>query len=342
MFLTGAKGTGRPMSVTGPSGPDTLSSVNERGVFPGKRGGFWRTTLLCSAWLAACSSPADQAENQRTAGADLDADSARFRAAYLTSLTFVGFRSPPSLAHIRFENRTDGDRLTLSYEGWVAGRDEWTPVLAVQDTLPVPRAAWRVVPVGPARIRVGDGAQIESLTLPLDSALMRLEALDAISAWSSTTGQRETLRSAELSVGGFSEPGLLLQQRRARILDAPRPDTVSQAFVLTDTIGNGLIILHRRALPDVPASVWAWLDGERIEWSDALVLPLSPAEGTPGRWSLEVADRNITLEIEGSEPTRDAASASGSAYRMYPVRATLSFGDQRRTMAGIRIEDVGP
>lgn len=342
MFRISAEGTRTALSVTGPSGPDTLSSVNVRGVCQGRDTRFRTAALVGAAVLAACGSPADRARDQRAAGSDPDGDAARFRAAYLTSLTFVGFQSPPSLAHVRFENRTDGDRLVLSYEGWLAGRDEWTPVLALRDTLPVPRAAWRVVPAGPARIRVGNGAQIESLSLPLDSVTLRVEALDAISAWGSTTGQRETLRSAELSVGAFSEPGLLLQQRRARILDAPRPDTVSQAFVLTDTLGNGLIILHRSALPDVPASVWAWLDGERVEWSDALVLPLASSEGTTGRWSLEVADRDITVEIEGSEPSRDATSASGSAYRLFPVRATLSFADQRRTMAGVRIGDVGP
>lgn len=329
-------------SVTGRSGSDTLSSVNIQADRRDRRRGFRNTAVLCAALLAACGSPADRGEEQRAASMDAGADVARFRAAYLTSLTFVGFRSPPSLVHVRFENRTDGDQLVLSYEGWLAGRDEWTPILSLRDTLPVPRAAWRVVPAGPSRIRVGDAAQIESLSLPLDSLTLRLDALDAISTWSSTTGQRETLRSAELSVGAFSEPGLLLQERRARILDAPRPDTVSQAFVLTDTVGNGIIILHPRALPDVPASVWAWLDGERVEWSDALVLPLAFPEGTPGRWSLEVADRDITVEIEGVGPVLDAASGSGAAYGVFPVRATLSFSDERRTMAGIRIEDVGP
>ena len=53
-------------------------------------------------------------------------------------------------------------------------------------------------------------------------------------------------------------------------------------------------------------------------------------------------ERDIVVEIEGRNPTAEASSASGSAYRLYPVRATLSLADQRLTMAGVRIEDTGP
>ena len=334
--------TGQPLSVTGPSGSDTLSSVNSQLVCISRRTAFHRMVLLGSVLLSGCGSPVDRADDRQANGSDSNTSVARFRASYLTSLTFVGFQEPISLVHVRFENRSEGSQLALSYEGWLAGPDEWKPFFALRDTLPVPRAAWRVVPAGPARLRVGEGAQIESLVLPLDSLQLRLEALDAISAWSSTTGQRETLRSAELLIGDRAEPGLLLQQRRARILGTPRPDTLSESFVLTDTLGNGLIILHGRALPDVPASVWAWLDGERIEWSDALLAPLPSPDSAIGRWSLEMTDQEMTIEIEGSAPTRSAVSTSGSRYRMYPVRATLVVGDERRSMAGIRVEDAGP
>lgn len=331
MVFVSTESTRRPLSVTGRGVPGTLSTVNIRKV-----------VLLGLLGFSACGSPADRAEEAPAGSAVTVADSARFRASYLTSLTFVGFEYPPSLVHVRYENRSDGDQLNLSYEGWLAGPGEWRNLLAVRDTIPVPRAAWRVIPAGDSRLRVGEGAQIESISLPLDSAGLRLDALDAISAWSSSTGQRETLGSAELTTGSGAEAGLLLQQRRARVLDEARAEGVSQTFVFTDSIGNGFIILDRRSQPDVPASVWAWINGERIEWSDALMLPLSSSEGTPGRWSLEVRERDMAVEIEGHDPYMTAESASGSAYQLYPVRATLSLGDERLTMAGIRVEDVGP
>ena len=101
-------------------------------------------------------------------------------------------------------------------------------------------------------------------------------------------------------------------------------------------------VVDGRALPDGPGSVCVWLDGERVEWSDAMRVPLPAPDSSRARWSLEMADQDMTMEIETSAPAREAISASGSRYRLSPVRATLSVGDERRSLGGIRIEDAGP
>ena len=308
----------------------------------GARARLAATFGLVSALAVACAPADDRAGSRDVSGASADSPGTHPRAGYLTSLTFVGFEPSPSLVHLRFENEADRGRLALSYQGWVAGRTDWTSLLAVEDTIPVARAAWRVLPTRGMRLGISRGAQIESVRFPLDGTPLRLEALDVISSWSSSTGQRETLRSAELLLGPGAEAGLLLQRRRARSLDTERPTFPSQAFVLTDTVGNGLIILRNRIAPDAPATAWGWIDGERIEWSDALLLALTASEGSPGRWSLEIVREGIVVEIEGSPPIRETASSMGSSYRLYPVRATLSVEDERRTMAGIGIEDDGP
>lgn len=308
----------------------------------GARASLAATFGLISALSAACV-PADEGAGSRDGtGADADVAGAHPRAGYLTSLTFVGFETSPSLVHLRFENQADRNRLALSYEGRVAGGDAWSPLLQVEDTIPVARAAWRVVPTPEMRLRIGRGAQIEAVRLPLDGTPLRLEALDVISSWSSSTGQRETLRSAELLLGPGAEAGLLLQRRRARSLETERSTLASQAFVITDTVGDGLIILRNRIAPDAPATAWGWIDGERIEWSDALLLALTPSDASPGRWSLEILSAGIVVEIEGSPPVHETTSSMGSSYRLYPVRATLSMDDERRTMTGIGIEDDGP
>jgi len=297
---------------------------------------------VAAACTAACGTP-DNRRGGTDAAPPIDSvGSTAPRAAYLTSLTFVGFEPSPSLVHFRFENLADRRYLALSYEGWIAGRDAWTSILQVRDSIPVPRGAWRVMPVGDLRLRVGGGAKIEALRVPVEGAPLRLEALDAISSWSSSTGQRETLRSAELLLGPGAESGLLLQRRRARPLETVRPAAPSQAFVLTDTIGDGMIILRNRAVPDAPATVWAWLDGQRLEWSDALLLSLTAPDGSPGRWSLEIAREGIVVEVQGTAPVLETSTDMGSAYRLYPVSATLLVGDERRQLAGIGIEDDGP
>jgi hypothetical protein len=297
---------------------------------------------LIGVFAAACGAPDGRGGGADDAPAVDSVGNTAPRAAYLTSLTFVGFEPSPSLVHFRFENLADRRRLAMSYEGWIAGRDDWTSILSVRDSIPVPRGAWRVMPVGGLRLRVGGGAQIEALRVPVDGGPLRLEALDAISSWSSSTGQRETLRSAELLLGPGAESGLLLQRRRARPLETVRPSAPSQAFVLTDTIGDGMIILRNRAVPDAPATVWAWLDGERLEWTDALLLSLTAADGSPGRWSLELTREAIVVEIEGTAPVLETPTDMESAYRLYPVSATLSVGDERRKLAGIGVEDDGP
>lgn len=300
------------------------------------------TAVAALPLLAACGAPADDTRGGARGEAGVEAESPHPRAGYLTSLTFVGFESSPSLAHFRFENRTDRNRLALSYEGWIGGRSSWTSLLDADDTLTVARAAWRVVPVRPLRLGVGAGAQIEWLRLPVGETALRLQALDAITSWSSATGQRETLRSAELTLGPGTESGLLLQRREARPLDAERPGTPSQVFLVTDTLGNGLIVMRNQALPDAPASVWAWLDGERLEWTDVLLIALTAPPDSPGRWSLEIPGEGLVVEIGGAGPLVETASSSGAATRLFPVVATLSVGDVRRTMSGVSIEDDGP
>lgn len=306
------------------------------------RSALARALGLAAMLVAACAPGDEQIPEDGAVGGGTEADSSHPRAAYLTSLTFVGFESSPSLVHLRFENLAERGQLALSYHGWVAGPSEWRSLLRVEDTIPVARAAWRVVPAPGLRLRIGSGAQIEAVRLPLDGTPLRLEALDVISSWSSSTGQRETLRSAELLLGPGAESGLLLQRRRARALELDRATVPSQAFVLTDTIGDGLIILRNRAVPDAPAIVWAWLEGERIEWTDALLLALSPSDGSPGRWSLEIAREGIVVELEGLRPVLDTGTSTDAAFRLYPVRATLSIGEERRALSGIGIEDDGP
>ncbi|MGI9037778.1 MAG: hypothetical protein ACR2GQ_02850 [Gemmatimonadota bacterium] len=292
--------------------------------------------------LAACGAPSDGGSDAARDAEGIEAESPHPRAGYLTSLTFVGFEATPALAHFRFENLADRNRLALSYAGWIGGGSSWTSLLDARDTLTVARAAWRVVPVRPLRLGVGAGAQIDWLRLPVGESPLRLQALDAITSWSSATGQREALRSAELTLGPGTEAGLLLQRREARPLDIERPGTPSQVFLVTDTLGNGLIVMRNRALPDVPASVWAWLDGERLEWTDVLVIALTAPAGSPGRWSLEIPREGLVVEIEGSAPLVEAASGSGAATRLFPVVATLSVGEVRRAMSGISVEDDGP
>jgi hypothetical protein len=244
--------------------------------------------------------------------------------------------------HLRFENRTEPDLLRLDYTGWVPGPDSWTSVLGVVDSIPVPRAAWRVLPAGPLRVGVEDGGELSTLRLDLDGGPVQIDALEEISSWSGSTGQRESLRFADLQAGGRVESGWLLQRQRARLLDEPAPERLIQAFLLADTLGNGLLILRDRAFADAPATVWAWLDGVQLDWSDAVLLDLPGSTGLPGSWSFEVPDVGLFGEITGSEPLLDELPEEGTGFRLYRATGTIGFGDERRSLAGIGVEERGP
>ena len=263
-------------------------------------------------------------------------------AVYHTSLTFVGLGAEPALLHLRLENRTEPGRLRLDYRGWIPGAGSWTPVLTVEDSIPVPRAAWRVVPAGPLQLSVEDGGQLSSLRLSMDGGSVRLDALEEVSSWSGATGQRESLRAADLQVGERVESGWLLRRRRARLTSESVGERVLQAFVLSDTLGNGLLILRDRAFPDAPAMVWAWLDGVQLDWSDAVLLDLPGSTTPPGSWSFEVPDVGLFGEIAGGVPLLDSLPQQGSGFRLYRASGSIGFGEQQRSMSGIGIEERGP
>lgn len=308
-----------------------------------RRPAFSATLFVCLAALFIGCAPAESppAEEQ-SAPSSGTAASTTPEAVYHTALTFVGFGPEPSLVHLRFQNRTEPDLLRLDYTGWVPGPDSWTSVLGVVDSIPVPRAAWRVIPAGPLRVGVEDGGELSTLILDLDGGPVQIDALEEISSWSGSTGQRESLRFADLQAGGRVEGGWLLQRQRARLLDEPAPERLIQAFLLADTLGNGLLILRDRAFAEAPATVWAWLDGVQLDWSDAVLLDLPGSTGLPGFWSFEVPDVGLFGEITGSEPLLDELPEGGIGFRLYRATGTIGFGDERRSLAGIGVEERGP
>lgn len=327
--------------MTEPEAPGKLSGVTRIPSHPAVR----RTLLAVPLLVAAGCGPGDESGREaRSAPDDTAPASSAPLAIYHTGLTFVGFGYDPALLHLRLENRTGADRLDLTYRGWTAGGGGWSPVLAVVDSIPVPRAAWRIIPAGPLRLGVEDGGEVASLRVRLDSGgTLRIDALEELSTWSGVTGRRESLRSADLQAGGRLESGWLLQRQWARFRDEPMPDWLMQTFALSDTLGNGLLVLRDRVFgEESPATAWAWVDGVRLDWSESVLLALPGAGGVPGSWSFEIRDVGVFGEISGGEPVLDALPAEGPGFRLYPVRASLVVGEERRNLRGIAIEERGP
>ncbi|MBT8477444.1 MAG: hypothetical protein KJO06_00905 [Gemmatimonadetes bacterium] len=259
-------------------------------------------------------------------------------AMYRTELSFVGHGAEPSLLHLRFDNRTDSAAIHLRYRGWFGG-GEWREILDQADSLPVPRAAWRILPTGPVRIMAGEGGEPSSVILQLSEGSLRLDSRGAIGSWNSRTGQRESLRLAELQDESGAATGLLLARQTARRIDDPPAGGPGQYFMVTDTAGNGLLIMRDGISPDAPVTVWTWFDEMEAEWDNALILALAAADDSPGRWSFELPEAGLLAEIRGVAPALIDTADTRGGFSVFRVEAALVLEGQSWTMRGIGAQE---
>lgn len=263
------------------------------------------------------------------------------RARYRTELTFVGTGVPPSLLHLRFDNVTDSASLRVRYRGWFAG-EQWSAILEHRDSLPVPRAAWRVLPTGGLRVLVGEGGELASIVVALDEGPLRLDSRGAIAAWNSSTGQRESLRLAELLDGSGAETGLLLSRQSARSEDETVSPAVGQYFLVGDTLGNGVLLMRDSSLPDAPVTARTWFDGVEAEWNRALILTLAAPEGSPGRWSFDIPAAGLNGELRGTGPRWNELGPEGPGFDIFRIDGTLALDGEPWTVSGIAVQGRGP
>jgi hypothetical protein len=259
-------------------------------------------------------------------------------ALYHTELSFVGQGVEPSLLHLRFDNRTDSATIRLRYRGWFGGED-WREILDHVDSLPVPRAAWRILPTGPVRVMAGEGGEPSSVILERPEGNLRLDSRGAIGSWNSSTGQRESLRIAELLDESGAEAGLLLARQRARRLDDPPGRGPGQYFLVTDTTGAGLLIMRDSTSPESPVTVWTWFDDTETEWDDALVLALAAADDSPGRWSVELPEAGLLGELRGLPQALSDTPDGEPGFEVFRVEASLVLEGQSWTMRGIGVQE---
>jgi hypothetical protein len=260
-------------------------------------------------------------------------------ALYHTELTFVGSGEVPSVLHLRFDNRTDSASIHLRYRGWFGGR-EWSQILELADSLPVPRAAWRILPSGPVRVMAGEGGDPSSVLVALPEGRLRLDSRGAVATWNSSAGQRESLRLAELLDRSGAETGLLLARQSARRLDEAPSEGREQLFLVTDTTGAGILIMRESTAPDAPVTAWTWFEDSETAWDDGLLLALAAAPGSPGRWSFELPEAGLLGEIRGNEPLLAERSGDLPGFEIFRVEAALVLDGQSWTMRGVGLQEM--
>lgn len=312
--------------------------------------------LLAAFLLAAgCSEarrPAPEEPDTSTAPDGNGGDAAAAR--YLSAFAFVGAGSGSTRLFLELANRTRGETLARSYGGWIAENEAWLRFLDLRDTLPVARAAWRILPGGGLRVRVGDDSEIVELAHSDGTRRIRLRPGRILAEWTGPTGQREIFALASLERDSVSDPGLLHFRRTASPTGGAGDAGTDWLLLVADARGDGLLVA--RGGDTASAFAWGWLDGMRSRWTDVDLdrgeeaddddtTGLDPsADDTTGldrvgdvaptgeSWRLAIPSGGITGRIEVLPP--DSATAP---HGVALVRGALETPGETRLVRGIAV-----
>ncbi|MDH3732540.1 MAG: hypothetical protein OEU54_03360 [Gemmatimonadota bacterium] len=251
-------------------------------------------------------------------------------ARYLTHFVFAGVDGSAFFG--RFEQTTSERQLARVYDAWWSGPEGWRQLTAVRDTLPVPRAAWRILPSDGMNVRVGDSREVVGLSFTTSGGRVELRTGDEVALLTGPTGQRESVGVAGLEVDGESVGGLLFFRRAARALQFPDAAGSSRGFLLADSVGNGLLI--ETTENDSSAVAHTWLHGSVDAWSDVVLVTDTLAGTAPGRrWRFDIPDaalsgtiRAVASPSEGPVPAFRVVCeliADGDVFRFTGLAASL-------------------
>lgn len=268
-------------------------------------------------------------------------------AAYRTRVAFAPHGGGPAV-HLRLAQTARPGALERSYRAWTVREGPARLVLAVDDTTPVPRAAWRPLPAPGLRVRVGPGGRLEGLTLSgADGGPLRLAIDSVLAAWTGPTGQPERLAAARAIRGADTVAGLLLERRRARPLDDPGPRDRSGLLLVAGPGPAGAAVLlslpaeagspepGREVLPASPAA-HGLAGGRARSWGTVRVLREDGEAG--GGWTVRLGDGAAALRLPPSPdrspwiPSPTPSAAAG----------TLRAGGDARPVAGLIAFDPEP
>lgn len=279
-----------------------------------RRPRFIAIVVLSLALLSAggCGGRGEESPEPRAARpATGDTTGATAPTRYVSAFAFTGTVSGSSQLYLELLNETSASELRLDYRGWIApAGGAWIELLALSDTVPVPRAAWRVLPGRGLRVLVGDASELVGLVYADSVHRVRLQLGRGIAEWTGPTGQRELLALATLERDSVTEPGLLYFRRAARASGAPGDGGTDRLLLLGDTRGNGLLVARTEADTAATAFAWGWLEGASARWTDVLLRrdaggaggAEATPEGGPGTgprttWRLEVPSARIAADL---------------------------------------------
>ena len=247
-------------------------------------------------------------------------------ARYLSHYLFAGIDGSGLFAS--FDQTTDEGTLTRVYDAWWSGPEGWTELIRVRDTLPIPRAAWRILPAPGMAVQVGDGREVVGLAFASAAGGVDLHATGEVAVWTGPTGQRESVGPAGLEARGETAGGILFFRRAARALQFPGSSGASRGFLLADSVGNALLIETDEE--DGTTVARTWLHGSVEQWSVvSLEADPTPANAPARRWRFEIPDAALSGTI------RAIASPAAGPVPAFRVECDLVADGELFRFAGL-------
>jgi len=264
-----------------------------------------RRLIPLLVFLAACGESAPESRLESQSDSLETAAEPIAPARYLTHFMFAGVNRTAFFGV--FDQTTDERSLRRTYHAWWAGPEGWTELIGIRDTLPVPRAAWRVLPAAAMELQVSDAREIVGLTFSTPGGRVVLRSSAESSVWTGPTGQRESMGFAALEIDGQSANGVLFFRRAARALQFPGDPGSDRGFVMADSAGNGLLI--EADGDDGPVVARTWIDGAVASWdSVTFVADSTSVDEAVRRWSFEIpaAALSGTIRVIADAPNSPA------------------------------------
>lgn len=322
---------------------------------------------IAAAALAAAAC-GDAPEGTDRAERALPEDGADVRAVtparYVTDVTFAPFSADGRPQHYRFRNETASERLERDYGGWALEADGWRTLLAVRDSLPVPRAGWRVLPADDLRVLASRAGGLDGLRVGGDTGGVRLDLGRTLARWESPTGQTERFRLAAAGRGDDVRGGLAVERRSARTLETPPPRGLYGFLLVADSTGQGLVVLRHggtapgRRPPDVDttAVAYGWTEDGQRSWTEVRLEPVDGGSGDgagspPTAWEVAVPAGGIRGRLapgalrelaDAPADERAAADDGRRRVRLYALSGTLSVHGVERPVRGVGVEAGEP
>lgn len=325
-------------------------AVRPRSAPPTARPPAALLAALAVAAAAACGEPRSEGDGRRAVPEPGGEPAATVTpATYRARVAFAPHAEGPAV-YLRLAQTARPGRLERRYRGWRVVDGGVRPILAVDDTVPVPRAAWRPLPAPGIRVSVDRDGGLSGLGLTTPNGRVRLTVDSTLVRWSGPTGQAERLAAARVVGAGDTAAGLLLERRGARPLDAPGPRERSGLLLTAGPGPAGAAVLvsapGRGPEPEgagdgdgdgddggagalAAAAAHGLLDGRVRSWSPIRVRRTGPDSAG---WELELGEGGPLLRVRPSSAPGPAPAA---------VRGTLRAGGRARPVAGVIVVDPG-